>query len=154
MLISQHLKPEAVSLDIKGESTVEVLGELATLIASLHKELDAKKLTEALVQREDLLSTASGNEISLPHCYCRIKSPRFAIRKSKKGIEADAPDNKPVHIFMLVISPEKDPNIHLEALSAASRLFLCKDIRKYVKSAESPEEVIGHIKKAELELNE
>lgn len=154
MLISQHLKPEAVLLDTKGQTTAEVLGELASNIASQHKELDAGKLEEALIQREALLSTASGNEIAFPHCYCKIKNPRFAIAISKQGVDAEAPDDKPVHIFLLVISPEKDPNIHLEALSAASKLFLCKDVREQVKSAGSPDELISYIIEAEKKANE
>jgi mannitol/fructose-specific phosphotransferase system IIA component (Ntr-type) len=149
MLISQHLKKEAVSLDLKGESMTEVLEELAGLISQPNSDLKSADIRENLLQREKLLSTASGCGVAFPHCYCPVKNPRFAIGISREGIEADAPDNKPVHIFLVVISPEKNPNAHLEALSAASRIFLKEEIRNQVSLAENPAEVLDIIKEAE-----
>ena len=149
MLISQHLKSDAVSLSIQGNSITEVLGELADLIAASHKELDPQDVREALIQREKLVSTASGEGIAFPHCYCKIKSPRFALGISKHGIDAEAPDGNPVHIFLVVVSPDRNPNAHLEALSAASRLFIEKEIREEVKSAMTEEEIVAIIAAAE-----
>jgi mannitol/fructose-specific phosphotransferase system IIA component (Ntr-type) len=149
MLISEHLTEEAIALNLKGETMTEVLGELSRLIAAPNADLDAESVREDLVQREKLLSTASGCGIAFPHCYSSIKQPRFAIGISRKGIEAEAPDDKPVHIFLVVVSPEHNPNAHLEALSAASKVFLKAEVRDRVHTAESPGEVLDIIREAE-----
>jgi PTS system fructose-specific IIC component len=151
MLIYQHLKPEAISLDLQGTSIQEVLGELATLISSGTSKLKADNISEELLQREELLSTASGCGIALPHCYGKVKSPELAFGFSKQGIDADAPDNKPVHIFLAVISPENDPNAHLEALSAASRLLLNESIREKIFKLETRNQLLELFQNAEAE---
>ena len=153
MLISQHLKQEAINLNLKGETVLEALDELANLIAKPNADLDASSIREQLVQREKLLSTASGCGLAFPHCYQHIKKPRFALGVCKAGIDAEAPDDKPVHIFLVVVSPENDPNVHLEALSAASRVFLKENVRDSIHTASSEEEAMQIIIDAENDAN-
>lgn len=149
MLISQHLDPDAISLNLRGETMEEILAELSGLVAAPHRDLNRDAIREELIQRERLLSTASGGGLAIPHCYCRVDSPRFAIGISRRGIEAEAPDDKPVHIFLVVISPERNPAAHLEALSAASRVFQKGPVRERVIAATSPAEVLDTIREAE-----
>jgi mannitol/fructose-specific phosphotransferase system IIA component (Ntr-type) len=151
MLISQHLTPEAISLNLHGETMEEILAELSGLVAAPHRDLNRDSIHEELIQRERLLSTASGGGLAIPHCYCRVDSPRFAIGISRRGIEAEAPDDKPVHIFLVVISPERNPSAHLEALSAASRVFQKGAVRERILAAGSPEEVFETIRDAEAD---
>lgn len=153
MLISQHLKLEAINLNLKGETVLEALGELARLIAEPNPDLDSDGIREQLMQREKLLSTASGCGMAFPHCYQKISKPRFALGVSKTGIDAEAPDDKPVHIFLVVVSPENDPNIHLEALSAASRVFLKEDVRDGIRTAETPDDALKILIEAEKETD-
>ena len=151
MLIYQHLKPDAISLDLKGTSIQEVLAELATLISSGKSKLKADTISEELLQREELLSTASGCGIALPHCYGKVKEPEIAFGFSRMGVDADAPDNKPVHIFLAVISPENDPNAHLEALSAASRLLLNESVREKIFKLEHSSQLLDLFQESEAE---
>lgn len=150
MEISGRLEPGAVSVSIRGESVNDVIEELVELLRSTDGTLDKAEIKENLIKREELLSTAMGSGIAFPHCTSAgISSPRFALGVSSRGIDADAPDSKPVHIFFCVISPEKDPNAHLEALAAASRLFIDPHIRQVIKGARGPEEVIEAIASVE-----
>jgi mannitol/fructose-specific phosphotransferase system IIA component (Ntr-type) len=149
LLISQHLIEEAISVDLKGQNLKEVLLELAKLASVTNKKLEAASLGQALIEREELLSTASGAGVSFPHCYLKIKKPCFALGISQGGISADAPDGKLVHIFLVVISPEKKPELHLEALSAASSIFLNKKCKQEIIAATTNAEVIKTIATAE-----
>ena len=150
MLISEHLKPSSIEPDLKGRSVEEVIGELSELVARESGALDAAGLRECLIDREKLLSTAMGAAIAFPHCTAAgIDEPLFALGISRSGVEADAPDNKPVRIFFVVISPKRDPNVHLDALAAASRIFIEAEAREAVIRAGSAEEAIAAIARAE-----
>jgi mannitol/fructose-specific phosphotransferase system IIA component (Ntr-type) len=150
MRISENLKPEAITTDLEGGSVNEVISELAMLLAGKQGESEANSIREALIRREELLSTAMGAGIAFPHCTSPdVNSPRFALGISRRGVEADSPDNKPVNIFFAVVSPEKDPNAHLDALAAASKVFINADSRDKVLGAGSAEEAIAAIAEAE-----
>jgi PTS system fructose-specific IIC component len=142
MKISQFLTPEAISLDVKGESISEASSELAQLICSGNASLTAKKVEELLIEREQMLCTASGLGLAFPHCYCRVNKPLFALGIHRQGIEADSPDKQPVQILLTVISPEDRPELHLDALSSASKLFLKETVREQVLAADSAEKIL------------
>ncbi len=91
-----------------------------------------------------------GAGIAFPHCSMPwLVQPRFALGISRPGVEADAPDKKPVHIFFVVISPQRNPNAHLEALAGASRVFIDSGVRERVLAATTAEEAIAAIADAE-----
>jgi PTS system fructose-specific IIC component len=154
MKISRHLNTEAIDLDLQGESEKEVLGELARLLCSSVKSLKFEAVEADLIERETLLSTASGHGLAFPHCYEKVKEPVFALGVHKQGVEADAPDGKPVHIYLVVVSPENKPELHLEALSTASRVFMNETVRKEILAAETTEQVIAIISTAEEQQND
>ncbi len=54
-----------------------------------------------------------------------------------------------MRIFFVVISPKRDPNVHLDALAAASRIFIEAEAREAVIRAGSAEEAIAAIARAE-----
>jgi PTS system nitrogen regulatory IIA component len=150
MRISEKLKPSAVNTDLVGGNVDEIIGELSQLLSSQCQSIDIDRIREALIRRERLLSTAMGAGIAFPHCtLAEVISPHFALGISRRGIDADAPDNKPVNVFFAVISPEKDSNAHLDALAAASKIFINPLLRERVLAAPGAEEVIAVIAEAE-----
>ena len=152
MDLAEKLKSVAVSLDLGSSSMEEVIGELARLVASsLEKRgIDSDDLRDKLLKRERLLSTAMGCGIAFPHCTSKqLSEPAFALGISRPGIDCDAPDDKPVRIFFVVISPEKDPNSHLEALASASKVFIDPTAREAILSAGDSGEVIAAIAASE-----
>ena len=77
-------------------------------------------LEEAVIHREQLQSTGLGNGVAVAHG----KSPAvgnivMALGISRKGIDFDAIDGKPVHFLFLVANP---PGMQLEYLLALSVL--------------------------------
>ncbi len=77
-------------------------------------------LEQAVVKREQLQSTGLGNGVAVAHG----KSPAvgdivMALGISRKGIDFDAIDGKPVHFLFLVANP---PGMQLEYLLALSVL--------------------------------
>lgn len=78
----------------------------------------------ALELREQKLTTAIGNSLALPHASIpRLPSSLTALARSTTGIDCQAPDGKPVHLFYLVLVPSEEYAIHLRTVAAVTRFF-------------------------------
>ena len=155
MELAENLRPSAVALDLRGEDIESVIKELADLIAKGTGEsgIDSRQICERLLSRERMLSTAMGCGIAFPHCTSpQLKRPAFALGVAREGIDGDAPDSKPVHVFFVIISPAKDPNAHLEALAAASKIFVDPGTRDAVLAAKAANEAIAAMAAAERKI--
>lgn len=149
MKISRQLSPSQISTDLHGNSLEEALAELSQLACSANPGLQAEKLTADLLEREGLLSTASGFGLAFPHCYESIDKPAFALGIHRSGIEMDAHDTLPVTIFIVVISPEDEPETHLEALSAVSKLFMNEEVREKLLQTRDKQEILNLLREFE-----
>ena len=104
MRLNDFFSPDAISLDLKGASKDEILGELVGLLG-----LDgqaSETLLRMLQRRESLGSTGVGRGIAIPHCRSLVISRlRLAYGHRREGIAFDAIDNRPVFDFFLIVAP-------------------------------------------------
>ena len=82
---------------------------------------DAGLLRETLLLRERLGTTAIGKGVAVPYARTvAVTETRLMVARSKRGIPWDAPDELPVHIILLALSPaECSEELHFELLSRA-----------------------------------
>src|SRR6266850_1381274 len=76
-------------------------------------------ILDLLAQREALGSTAIGKGVAVPHARSALIGERAVlVARSVRGIDFDAPDGEPVHLFFLIVAPsvEHDP-IYLKLLA-------------------------------------
>lgn len=104
MHLREFFSPDAVDLDLKGETKDEILKALIALLS-----LDEKSsgiLFKMLKRRENLGSTGIGRGIAIPHCRSLVVSRlRVAFGRKPQGIDFKAIDNKPVYNFFLIVAP-------------------------------------------------
>lgn len=141
MKILDILPPDTVLADLRGTSKLEVLRELATVLAAHHLELDADRLVEVLLEREKLGSTAIGEGIAIPHGKLpRLAGVVAAFGRSRAGVDFQSLDGGPTQLFFLLVAPEDASGAHLKALARVSRLLRDKEFRqRLLGAAESAE---------------
>ncbi|SVE57022.1 uncharacterized protein METZ01_LOCUS509876, partial [marine metagenome] len=61
--------------------------------------------------------------------------------RSKKGIEFESLDKKPVHFICLVIAPANSTGLHLKALARISRLLKNPALREAILSATEVDQI-------------
>ena len=84
-----------------------------------------------ILEREKLGSTGIGEGVAIPHGKMKgIDHILCAFGRSKKGIDFDAVDGKPVHIFFLLLAPEDSAGLHIQMLSRISRILRDPSFRK------------------------
>lgn len=107
---------------LEAESRDLVLEEIAGALAAAKPELDAAVLRRALIEREEVGSTAVGNGVALPHCRLfSLDQLCVAVARHERGVEFGAPDGRPVRLFLVLLSPAEAPSAHLRLLAELAR---------------------------------
>ena len=113
---------------IKGHTVREVFHHTVNTIR-LPESLSKDDLFFALLNREELMSTASGNGIAIPHprmpLISNIKDTSVAIVFPEHPVDFHALDGELVHTLFLILT--FTPRWHLEVLSKISSLCQCKN---------------------------
>lgn len=136
MRLNEFLGAEQIVPELQGQSKPEIIAELAQALARTHAGLDADCLTRALLAREELASTAVGDQIAIPHSKLDSVGRLIGcVGRSTAGVDFDSLDGGPTHLFFALIAPGRSPGIHLKALARISHLFKSPDFRASLMKA-------------------
>ena len=81
-------------------------------------------ITAAVRKRESSMSTGIGFGIGVPHASTDLISDVVgALGRSRKGIQFDALDGKPVVLVMLFLVPQGQSQKHLHTLASLAKLL-------------------------------
>lgn len=143
----EFLNTKAVAADLKSTTKEGVIRELSVLLAKAGIVKDEKALVKVLLDREALGSTGIGQGVGIPHGKsANVKELVAAFGISKKGVDFNALDGEPVHIFFLLLAPEDSAGPHLKALARISRLLKDKYVRENLIRAQEGEEIVRILK--------
>jgi mannitol/fructose-specific phosphotransferase system IIA component (Ntr-type) len=82
----------------------------------------AEDLIKAIMKREQLGSTGIGRGVAIPHAkHANAERLIGTLGISQPGVQFQSLDGEPVHVLVLLISPQDRPGPHLQALESVSR---------------------------------
>ena len=152
MKISQFLNKESIIKNLGSRDKKNVIEELAAMISKICK-IPAQKITAILMEREALGSTGIGGAIAIPHGKLDLmESIVIGFGLSKEGVEYDSLDNKPVHIFFLLLTSNNSTDEHLRVLAQISKLLKMDDFKKKLLATESVDDIHNIIKTMDEEF--
>lgn len=141
MKLSEILNKNAIISNLAAQNKTGVLRELAGAVAGVAK-VEADPIASVLMERESLGSTGIGGGIAIPHGKLdAVKSVTVGFGLSPKGIDYNSLDDRPVHIFFLLLTPEKSSGSHLKVLAQISKLLKMNQFKEQLKSAKSVDEI-------------
>jgi len=124
MKISDILSAELIVPDLQQTTKRGVLEELISHLSAVVEGINAADLLGVLMEREQLGSTGIGDGVAIPHGKLKeLKKLLAVFGKSARGVEFNAMDGRPVHLFFLLLAPENSAGVHLKALARLSRLL-------------------------------
>ncbi len=136
MKITDILDETSIIQDLSSTSKKGVLEELSNVLVARGKLPDRDKVVEVLLEREKLGSTGIGDGIAIPHGKMKeIEELVTSFGRSIKGVNFESIDNKPTHLFFLLVAPENSAGIHLRALARISRLLKDSSFRNRLMEA-------------------
>jgi len=136
--IGELLAIDDIRLDIDAPDKAWLLQEIARILAR-HSGLSAAEILEALATREQLGSTGLGHGVAIPHArmpQCNAVAGAFV--RTKLAISFDAPDRKPVALFLALIVPKQATERHLQLLATAATMFNDRIFRDKLRACPDP----------------
>jgi len=146
------IKKGDVHYGIIGSTVREVIDDVVRTIP-IPKSADIDTVRASLLQREEMMTTAVGKGIALPHprnpIISDIDEESVSICFLKNPIDYGALDGEPVKVLFIIIS--SNAKRHLEILSKIS--FLCKqeDFLKTLNYKPQKEVFLYYIERVEKE---
>jgi fructose-specific phosphotransferase system IIA component len=130
--------------ELQGNTKEDVIQELVQLLAYKGKLDDFELVLYDVLQREKIMSTGMERGIAIPHTKSEgVKKTAVALGIKKEGIEFGSMDGSKSQIVMLVVSPPKNHNRHIQFLSAITAIFKDDDTIERVINAKSPAAIAG-----------
>jgi PTS system nitrogen regulatory IIA component len=136
--VGELLTPDDIRLDLDVSTKEQLLEQVAALLAARHG-LSRTFILESLTAREQLGSTGVGHGVAIPHArmnQCAAAAGVFV--RTRSAIPFDAPDGKPVSVFLGLIVPNKAVERHLQILATAAGMLGDRNFREKLKTCNDP----------------
>ena len=152
MKILDVLKQETIISELTATDKKGVLQELTGPVAQV-SGANQDEMVRVLLERERLGSTGIGTGVAIPHGKLKsLDSLLVWFGRSRKGIDFDAIDGKPAHLFFLLMAPENSTGAHLRMLARISRLLKDSALRQSLMDAADRHDLYRLIENEDHEL--
>ena len=150
MKVSNYLLPDRIHLNVELPDKVSVLRFISQAFQKNKVARDAEKVYQALMKREEMMSTGIGGGIGIPHALTpEVEDVAIILIQLRPGIPFQAFDNRPVDIIIGLAVPENETTMHLRALAGICGLCKKPGMLKEIRSAQDPGALWQKIKQAE-----
>ncbi len=152
MRMSDFVVREAILPELPATNKEGVIRAMVESLraAGQFRGADLEDIIRAILKREFLGSTGIGRGVAIPHTkHNSVERLVGTVAISHKGIAFDSLDGEPVHVFVLLISPQDRPGDHLRALENVSRSLRDDNFVRALRGATTREEIIALLDRAE-----
>jgi len=152
MKLSNIVCAEAVVSQLKATQRDAVIEELISALdaAGVLNDGSCSEIIEAVISRENEASTGIGKGVAVPHVkHNGVKDVVAAIGLSPEGIDFSSLDKQLVYSTILLISPDDNPDRHLQAMEVVFKNLQKDDFRSFLKQAKNVDSVLDLLKEAD-----
>ena len=137
--LSRLLTPERI-VWLSSRTRNEILRELAETHCRHDDAVTVDQALEALIEREELGSTAIGEGLALPHARIdKLRTFSLVMGIHPDGVEFAAFDTTPVRIFTLILGPASDDDQYVRILARTSKFLRVS--QQAILEAKTPEDI-------------
>ncbi len=141
MSLTDLVAPQAVIPALKVNGKKQALQELAAKAAELTGRPE-REISDVLLQREKLGSTAIGAGIAIPHGkLAKLERIVGLFARLERPIDFEALDGQPVDLVFVLLAPEAAGADHLKALARIARLLRDPELAKKLREARDPQAI-------------
>ncbi|MFH1097731.1 MAG: PTS sugar transporter subunit IIA [Candidatus Desantisbacteria bacterium] len=166
MKLADILNVDVIDVDLKAKDKNGIINELVDLLVKAGKITQGDVVIEAVLARENLMSTGIGHGVAIPHAksdgshnidtvFNRLNQDNtepiivIAFGRSSRKIDFNAIDGEPVHLFFLLVASGESTSLHVKALARISRLLKHHYIRELLKEAKDAKSILEILKTEE-----
>ena len=155
-MLSSFITPASIKVALESTEKEECFAELLEVLVAKNPELKRREAMDALIAREEKMSTAVFPYVAVPHALCSSAGDTLvAIGISRQGIEFESPEPETnpehpvVNVIFEILFEEKDTQTHLDVLRDILQLVSNPDFVKNVLQAKTSQEVYELIESME-----
>jgi PTS system nitrogen regulatory IIA component len=152
MKLSDFIVKDAIVAELQSTERDGVIRELVTSLAAAKAiaPADVDAVVKAIIDREKHGSTGFGKGVAVPHVkHPAIKKRVGAIGRSTVGVDFSALDQAPVYSVFLLLSPQNNPDGHLQAMENIFRNLQQDNFRRFLRQADSQAKIIDLLDEAD-----
>jgi len=143
MKLSKFCEEDLISFDLKGKTKDQIINEMVDLTSRSKLVKERHELYKAVVEREKLVTTGVGYGVAFPHAKTKaVKGIVVAFGRSNPGVDFEAMDRKPVHLFFVIAAPEDAIGAHLNVMARLSYIMKNEKVRERLMKIASPKELL------------
>jgi PTS system fructose-specific IIA component/PTS system nitrogen regulatory IIA component len=144
MRMSDFVVREAIVPDLTATTKEGVIREIVDSLrgAGYFPGDEADNVVRAILKREQLGSTGIGRSIAIPHTkHPGVDRLVATVAISRAGVPFDSIDGEPVHVVMLLVSPQDRPGDHLRALENVVRCMRDDNFVRALREATTRDDI-------------
>jgi Kef-type K+ transport system membrane component KefB/mannitol/fructose-specific phosphotransferase system IIA component (Ntr-type) len=142
MDVSTFMRPKRIIPRLKGNTKKEVIAEMLRKLKSTTDISDFNAVKEAVLTREQDMSTGMMNGIAIPHGHTDAVDKLMCVVGLKPdGVDFDSFDRNPAHIIILSVSSAHKPTPHTRFLSNICMAFDEKR-RRDILTLKTPDDIL------------
>ena len=147
VIVGDAIVPELAATDRDG-AIRELVASLAA--AGALAESAVEDVVAALIKREQNGSTGFGKGVAVPHVkHAKVKKMSGTIGRSGSGIDFAALDHQPVYSIVLLLSPENQPQQHLQAMNIVFSNLQKDMFRRFLRQTNTREGILELLDEAD-----
>ena len=137
------LKRENIFFDVQGATRTDLIRQIASKLADRDEILDAERMAQAAIAREEDLPTGIEAGIALPHARTdAVRKLLCAFIRPAHPIDFSSPDGKLCDLIFFAAIPTDGVNEYLRLTAGLIRKLHHSDVAEQLRNANSADEVL------------
>ena len=146
MRLGNMLKEEYVVANLKAETKEAAISELLSLLKQNSPDINTLKIRDLIFEREEIENTSYGHGFSFPHARTdEVDDLIIILGVSKNGLREGTPDNIPLSVIVVLLTPSHISKLYLQTLSAFATFARNENNLNLLKSAKNPADIVNII---------
>lgn len=148
--ISTLIPKECILIHPKTNDKSTLLKMMIDSLKSANKIENSDILYKAIMDREELSTTALDCECAIPHAHSSaVKETSIAVAILEEGLDFNSQDGSLSKLIFLISGPKNMAGIHLKLLSKMARILHDNELKTELMNAENEVKFIELIKNKE-----
>ncbi len=156
MKLEGLFQSKSVLLDVEEQEVRPLFEQMVEAVKDSEPfpEMDKNNVVQALMDREKEGTTGIGGGIAIPHAKIdEVDHTAGAFARTSSGLDFRAVDGEAVTLFFLVLSPEDQAELQLEALQRITTAIKNRPhLTKFLRRADTKKEVLEIFQEADQEM--
>ncbi len=145
--------PQAVAVGLSAADRKAAISQLLSRLCAAAPELNEQECLSVVWDREMKFSSAVGRGVAVPHGrLLTLTRPLVAVGRFAKPVPFPAPDNVPVRLVFLILTPASTPVVQLKVLGRIASLVTNENLRRRLLRAKTAESMLEILRTADTLL--